>query len=443
MIRVWTFVIAVVLVLIGMLYQKTMKIEKYQYEIETGYQRALTELAANIGNMETALAKGVYAASPTQFAKLSAELWKEAALAKAALAELPISLERLENTHKFLSQVGDYAMSISNKVAMGNTLSDEERSNLLELSETAERLSQQIAFLERDINNAAALGGKSYWSALREAELSGDVETVSDGFTEMEDGMESTLTLIYDGPFSDHILDSTPKLTEGVAEVSEDVAKGGAATILQVGRNELGGAELEISNMPSYVFSDKSGERMVAFTKAGGFLSYLINSREIGEERISRDKAVEIAKRYLDEIAYTSMGVTYYEESGGVLTINFAYIQDGVTCYTDLIKVSVAMDNGEIIALDARGFIMNHEDRELPAAEISVEEAREKLSPYLEVQSFKSAVIPTSGKYESYVYEFLCKGFEDEKALVYIDVVSGTEADILLLIENENGSLTK
>lgn len=443
MIRVWTFVIAVVLVLIGMLYQKTMKLERYQYEIETGYQRALTELAANIGNMETALAKGVYAASPTQFAKLSAELWKEAALAKSALSQLPISLQRLENTHKFLSQVGDYAMSISNKVAMGNTLSDEERSNLLELSETAEKLSQQIAFLERDINNTAVLGGESYWSAAREAELSGNVETVTDGFTEMEDGMESTLTLIYDGPFSDHILNSTPTLTEGFDEISEEEAKASAASILQMKKGELGGAELEVSNMPSYVFTDKNGEKMIAFTKAGGFLSYFIDSREIEETKITRGKALEIAKVYLNEAGYDSMGVTYYEESRGVLTINFAYIQDGVTCYTDLIKVSVALDNGEVVAVDARGFIMNHKDRELPTAEISVEEAQARLSPYLEVQSFKSAVIPTSGKYESYVYEFLCKGFEDEKALVYIDVVSGAEADILLLIENENGSLTK
>jgi len=443
MIRVLTFVIAAILVLIGMLYQKTMKLEKYQYEIETGYQRALTELAANIGNMETALAKGVYAATPTQFAKLSAELWKESALAKAALSQLPISLQRLENTHKFLSQVGDYAMSISNKVAMGNALSDEERSNLLELSETAEKLSQQIAFLERDINNTAGLGGESYWSAARDAELSGDVETVTDGFTEMEDGMESTLTLIYDGPFSDHILNSTPTLTKGLSEISEEKAKESAVQILKVKSGELGSAELEASNMPSYVFSDKSGEKMAAFTKAGGFLSYFIDARDIGEEKITRNEAVEAAKSYLDEIGYTSMGVTYYEEARGVLTINFAYIQNGVTCYTDLIKVSVAMDNGEVIALDARGFIMNHKDRKLPTAEISVEEARARLSPYLEVQSFKSAVIPTSGKYESYVYEFLCKGFEKEKVLVYIDVVSGVEADILLLIENENGSLTK
>lgn len=42
---------------------------------------------------------------------------------------------------------------------------------------------------------------------------------------QIEDSFMGYPTLIYDGPFSDHILDKTPLMTEGKAEVPVDQAK--------------------------------------------------------------------------------------------------------------------------------------------------------------------------------------------------------------------------
>ena len=52
-------------------------------------------------------------------------------------------------------------------------------------------------------------------------------------------------------------------------------------------------------------------------------------------------------------------------------------------CYPDLIKVSVALDNGGIVEYDASGFLMNHTERDLAAASLTADEARENVSPYL------------------------------------------------------------
>ncbi len=60
------------------------------------------------------------------------------------------------------------------------------------------------------------------------------------------------------------------------------------------------------------------------------------------------------------------MKTTYYENIDNVLTVNFAYNDLDVCCYTDLIKVSVAMDDGEILGFDAKGFLVNHYDRDIP-----------------------------------------------------------------------------
>ena len=40
------------------------------------------------------------------------------------------------------------------------------------------------------------------------------------------------------------------------------------------------------------------------------------------------------------------MKETYFLKQEGVMTINYAYSQEGVIAYPDLIKVKVALDNG-------------------------------------------------------------------------------------------------
>ena len=46
------------------------------------------------------------------------------------------------------------------------------------------------------------------------------------------------------------------------------------------------------------------------------------------------------------------MKETYYLKQEGMLTINYAYEQDGVIMYPDLIKVKVALDDGRILKKD-------------------------------------------------------------------------------------------
>ena len=52
------------------------------------------------------------------------------------------------------------------------------------------------------------------------------------------------------------------------------------------------------------------------------------------------------------------------------------------------------------------------------------------------------AIIPTSGLNEVLCYEFLCSDSDGNQILVYIDVMTGEEENMLVLIEDENGTLT-
>ncbi len=86
---------------------------------------------------------------------------------------------------------------------------------------------------------------------------------------------------------------------------------------------------------------------------------------------------------------------------------------------------------------------MNHYDRVISAPALSEEEAKKNVSPVLTVMSSRRAVIPTDSKGEKSAYEFHCKSQDGSEVLVYIDETTGYEDDILLLLYQDGGILTK
>ena len=135
------------------------------------------------------------------------------------------------------------------------------------------------------------------------------------------------------------------------------------------------------------------------------------------------------------------MKETYYINQNNILTINYAYLDDGVICYPDLIKVKVSLEDGSILGLESYGYLNSHHDRILPEKKITIEEAKSKLNDKIEILSQGEAVIPTEWKTEIYVYEFKGK-IDDLDFLVYVNVETGKEEDILMILETEGGVLT-
>ena len=107
-----------------------------------------------------------------------------------------------------------------------------------------------------------------------------------------------------------------------------------------------------------------------------------------------------------------------------------------------LIKVGIALDNGSVVSFDARGYLSAHHDRELPEASVSLAEAKATVSPALTVRSHQMAVIPSPGGEERYCHEFLCRAEDDRNYLVYVNAETGAQEKILILLEDESGTLT-
>ena len=170
----------------------------------------------------------------------------------------------------------------------------------------------------------------------------------------------------------------------------------------------------------------------------------MLTNMYASEIKLSQKDAIKKATEFLNSKGYTKVKESYYSTTDGICTINFAFYENGITYYTDLIKISVALDDGTITAFDATGYLMNHTQRKIPDnVKYSVDEAGKLLKKSLKVISSKKAYIPTEWETEVYAYEYHCKAPDGNEILVYIDPLTGEEIDILILLYSDGGVLTK
>ena len=170
---------------------------------------------------------------------------------------------------------------------------------------------------------------------------------------------------------------------------------------------------------------------------------YFRKENEVQDIILSNEQARLKANAYLSEMGLSGMQETYYFEADGVCSVNFAFLDGKTLCYTDLIKVGVAMDTGDIVFYEAGGYITNHRERAFPAAKYTEEQAQELISPKLTVKNTRLALIPTDAVEETRCYEFTCVSGDNKQVLVYINTADLSEEEILILRISDGGVLVK
>ncbi len=178
----------------------------------------------------------------------------------------------------------------------------------------------------------------------------------------------------------------------------------------------------------------------MSIAKKGGHIVSMNSNREVTAEAIRQEEADQKAKEFLTQKGFPNMKETYYLKQEGIVTINYAATQEDVVMYPDLIKVKVALDNGEVLGMETTGYLNNHTTRDVKKVNITKEEAKKTINKNLELQSEGLAVIPTEWKTEILCYEFKGK-VEDREFLVYINAENGREEDILIITNTPNGTL--
>ena len=421
-----------------------IKQKEYKQAAENSYNMAFYELVDYVQNVETYLAKSLISTTPEHGAETLTSLWREANLAQAYLSRLPIESQELENTEKFLNQVSDYSYSLSRKNIYDESLTEEDLNNLKDLHGYSVELENTLIQLSDDLNS-----GRFSWKELTDKgtiAFAQQVDNVSkESFSNLEENFHEYSGLIYDGAFSEHLTNSEKRGLTG-DDIEEDTAKKKVEEIL-AGKDiqEISSLGLsENATIPVYDFSVKTNNEEninIAISKKGGHLVYMNSNRDVNAEIISQEDANAKGKEYLNKIGFQNMKETYYLKQEGIVTINYAATQENVVMYPDLIKVKVALDDGEILGVETSGYLNNHQERNISNVKITVDEAKKNLNKDIQIESEGLAVIPTEWQSELLCYEFKGK-IDEQEFLVYINAENGREEDILIIKDTPNGTLT-
>lgn len=435
-------VFSLIIIILGiLLYQKQVQARQVS---ENTYNMAFYELVDYVENVETYLAKSLISTTPQHGAETLTSLWREANMAQTYLSRLPIESQELEKTQKFLNQVSDYSYSLSRKNIYDESLGEEDLKNLKDLHDYSLELESILNQLSEDINS-----GRIKWGELTKkgnAAFAQQVSTESkDGFSNLEENFHEYSGLIYDGAFSEHLTNEEKKGLTG-ENVDEEKAKQVVTQLINQDKiKEISSLGLsENATIPSYTFSVQTNDDKnvsVSISQKGGHVIYMNYDRKVTSEIISQDDADNIGKDFLSKHGFENMKETYYLKQDGIMTINYAYNQDGVVMYPDLIKVKVALDNGEVLGIETTGYLNNHITRDISKVKISKEDAKKTLNKQLNIESEGLAYIPTEWKTEILCYEFKGK-VDDTEFLVYINAENGREEDILVIKDTPNGVLT-
>lgn len=425
-------------------YQYNEKNDYHTY-LDIHFQRQFYELIGHVENAQVNLSKALVSASHKDIAKFLNDTVQQSYMAQEKLTQLPFHHGAIRDTEKFLSQLGDYSTAMVNKNLDGITLSDKELNTMVELHDYANHLSQQLVELQKKV----VAGGVNFGDLRREGNR--DLNRVEDQMKDFnlinfEERMQEYPELIYDGPFSDHLKDIKPRLTGN--EISEEEAVNIIANAFEKHRQDNIRVTGKVENQPIegyyVIIADENTpngyEATAAVSKIGGKIIWYMDPVLKGQSNISSEEAIKKAEEFLKRIGYNNMKVTYSIAYEGQIVINFAYEQEGVLIYGDLVKVKVALDNGDIIGLEAQGYLTNHHKRHIEKPKISEEAARERLSSAVTEEGVRLAIIPIAGGKEVLTYEFKVK-FGEDHYLVYIDANTGEQRKILLMVNQKDGTL--
>ena len=415
-------------------------------QLDAQYHRAFYEMTGYVQDIEVLLSKAMLTSSPQKAADILKDIWHRAELVSTNLGQLPVQQGALVNTQKFISQVGDYAKTLNGQNVKGQVMNQDQMDTIKSLHQYAVSLNDNLDKFHGELSagtmkweNLAGGGAKLFSKSDVEVPMS--ISNIDGTFEEMP-------TLIYDGPFSEHMTNQKALGLSG-ENVSEDQAienlgklfgKENIRNIQKVSDNKNGVID-------TYNFSfELEGKKEKSVAEAdvsvvGGRVVWFLYNRDVGDVELDIDKAKEIGKQFLEKSGFKNMRDTYYTEQQGVATINYAYEQDGVTVYADLVKVKVALDNGEIVGFESKGYLMSHRERDIPTPVLSEAEALRKVARKENIVSTGLAIIPTDYGSELFCYEFKGK-LDDQDFLVYINAITGEEEDILLIINSEEGILT-
>ena len=406
----------------------------YKNNLENVYEKNFYNLLNSVNTAENDLSKVLASQSGDYQEKMLDSVAKASNEAQISVASLPLTQSNIYDTVKMVNQIYGYTSTLSEKVAKGESLTESEISTL-------EDVYQNILILKNELNNFARKLDKGY-SILDESVYNDDGTTnFTQIFTQMTDLDVKYPTMIYDGPFSDSVVNSEIKGLSG-ASVSEEKAKEKINTQFK-NLVELNYEEMTNGRFVTYNFRATNSDAETLYmqvTKIGGNILTVSGAGRAGEASIDKVQAEKLAIEFAKNNGVENAKVVWSDQLYEDLYLNIAPVQNGIILYPDLVKVKINLVTGTVVGYDATSYFTNHTARTLNQGILTKEDAESKVSSAFTIVQTRKALTPLDYNREVVCYEV--EATKDENTYYfYFNIENGETENILKVIKTDNGSL--
>ncbi|OLN33968.1 PepSY1/2 domain-containing protein [Desulfosporosinus metallidurans] len=420
----------------------------YRLLAENNNRRALSDFASHLDQLETDMAKGDVASNSTQKILYLSQVSSKSDAALKDFAQIPADQVGLSYVGQFLTQSGDFARTLAQRVAGGETITAEEDKTLRDMHERLVPVNQKVQEMmtRMDTENLVwtdpaptlrqrlGLGGPQIAEAAADGSEA-PTKSVRSGLDQLDASLQKLPPFTYTGEYSSRVVLKPLGLPSG--EVTRDQAQAVARNFL----NKVGYANVTPEFAGDYQgllggYSWKYKDVYLQVSRQGGVVILYRDQRPIEPRTLSLEEGASKAKTVLQTLGWQLM-LTSSENFGSYAQFDFVAEKDGVRIYPDKVRAMIALDNGQLVGLDAAPYYSFHQTRTFPA-KLTMSQAERKLRQNFQVLESRLAVIAKSGNKEVYSYEFRGR-YQGEEYLLYLNAVTGAEEKIQRIIKTPRG----
>ncbi|WP_102345752.1 germination protein YpeB [Bacillus sp. Marseille-P3661] len=416
-------------------YQEHQEKNAILIHAENNYQRAFHELTYQIDLLQDKIGSTLAMNSRSQISPALAEVWRITSEAHSDVGQLPLTLLPFNKTEEFLSNIGDFSYETAIRDLEKEPLTDEEYKTLQQLYSNASEIQQELRKVQHQVleNN---LRWMDVEMALASSEQTAD-NTIIDGLKTVEKNVEEYSESSFGPEFTQMSTNGKKgnfKYLEG-KEITEQEAISVARKFLDI--DEKVNVDVTESGEGSdYGFYSlaidtpkQESEIYMDVTKKGGYPIWVLNHREIKEQKISLNDATEKAKTYLKDHNFEGLELIESAQYDSVGVFTFVSKQNDIRIYPEAIRMKVSLDEGNVIGFSALDYLMAHHERTIAKPAITIEEAKKKVNPQVKVMEDRLAII--NGKHEEEVLCYEIVGtINDNTYRIYINAEDGSEEKI-------------
>jgi len=410
--------------------------ENYKLQLENNYKKNFYELISDINSLEIDLSKLIATNSLTSQKELLTSIYDTTKTSAVNLSSLPIANNKIENLNNYLNTVSGYSYSLLEKnLNSQQKITEDELVSIEGIYDYCVKIKYDLNNFITDIDN---------FNVIKQINFSdGDLSGFDGGLRGVNDNNDEVPTLIYDGPFSDSVVNKDVKGLDDKVYTEEEVRAVLVNNLkfFEKATIEYVGETLGKFATYNYNVVNESGTLYVQITKKGAFV-LSINSINLssGEKDLTIDECELFAHNFASLMGIDNMYSVWSQKVNNIVYVNLAPIIDNVIYYPDLIKVKINTQTGFIVGWEASNYAYNHTNRNKFDAELSILDAKNMVSSALEIKETNLCIIPNKFVGESYAYEFIC-GWKNFTYYVYLDVNTGEELNIMRVVNTSTGDL--